>query len=193
MIKENPEFFKFASDELKKDRNFVLDAAVIDGGCLEFADFDLSKELEFLREVMERNLEALEQWGNLIGKREERFQKIFEEGSEEEWQEISQEVSKEKNNPLKNNKSFILEAIEKYPKSLAFASDELKKDEEVVLAAVIKDRDAWKYADSSLHPKIAVAITSVENVMTTTQSRPSSAESLTLTRFFRQCCIPNLF
>ena len=76
---------------------------------------------------------------------------------------------------------------------LEYADASLKADREVVLAAVKGDPDALKYAENSLHPEIAVAIRSVETVIPTTQSRPSSAESLTLTRFFRHCWIPNLF
>ena len=51
---------------------------------------------------------------------------------------------------MKKDKEVVLAAVKQHGEALEYADESLKKDKEVVLAAVAQDGEALTYADESL-------------------------------------------
>ena len=59
-IKEQAFVFKFASDRLKRDKNFIIQAMNQNGLTLEYIDTDLQKDKDIVRAAVSQNVDALQ-------------------------------------------------------------------------------------------------------------------------------------
>lgn len=101
-----PDVFKYASDRLKKDKKFILDAMSnnfnFDGTVFLFIDEELKKDIDFVKKVIKATPDA--------------FQYIDDN--------------------LKNDKEFVKEMLVYSANIFEFCSYEIKNDPEIVYSAV---------------------------------------------------------
>jgi len=166
--KRNPKLFEYASEELKKNRDFVGKALIESddsfGGLLEFASEELKNDkpfvlkmlakcgsvLQFLPEELREDedvvLAAVMQdhcafkWASKSAKENEKLQALAK---------ISDfNIRKSFGEVFKNSddRDFVLAAVNQDGLALQFASETLKDDREIVLAAVKKNWLALKHA-----------------------------------------------
>ena len=140
-VKQNGGALKYASEELRVDREIVLEAVKQDGYALIY----VSKELRADREIV---LEAVKQYGGAL-------QFVSEELRADK--EVVLEAVKQNGDALfyaskelKNDREIVLAAVKEYGSALQYASEELRADREVVLEAVKKDIYCFQYVSEEL-------------------------------------------
>jgi hypothetical protein len=119
-IEDNPSNFKYASSELKNNKEVVLKLVnSYYGSIIEHASDELKNDCEIV-------LAAIKSRGD---------------------HGYSLQYASDK---LKNDPEIVLEAVRKYGLALQYASDELKNDREIVLEAVKRTGSALEYASDEL-------------------------------------------
>jgi hypothetical protein len=138
---------EFVSDDLKSDKEVVLIALLEDASPLEYASDDLKKD----REVIEAAIKNDDCLAYLLNDNLSSEQKqCLEEGfSLEDFDEEYQGGVDGKVAWMKD-KNFLSEAIKVDAHVLKHASEELRADGELVLAAIKKDWTAIAFADEKL-------------------------------------------
>ena len=145
---------KYASQELKADREIVL-AAIKNHGCsLEYASEELKTDREVVLAAIKNNGESLKYASEeLKTDRELVLAAVKNKG----WSLVyaSQE--------LKADREIVLAAVKKYGESLKYASQKLKSDREIVLAAVKNHGQSLVYASEKLKADSEVVLAAVKN------------------------------
>lgn len=139
-IREWVNHFHACSNELKNERSFILDAVKLVGGVLEFARDDFKDDEEIVFEAVKQNNTAMA-FASVRLKKDEVFVKSL----------INEGCFLLTYNPsiLTDNESIVLHHVQKYGRSLEFASPRLQGNFEIVKAAMIQDKNAIEYSDTS--------------------------------------------
>lgn len=127
-VKKNISCLNSADDELTSDRDFMLECARLTRSTLSFAHRDLFDDREFVQRVVKLH------------------QGVFHEASER----------------LKNDKQVVLDAVRYDGLSLKHVSETLQNDEEVVLTAIRENGRAFKFASSELKSKKEIVLEAVK-------------------------------
>ena len=120
-------FLEDASEDLKKDRKFILKAVKLNGLALEFADDSLRKDKEVVLTAMKENPRAMMDADDSLMTDKEIVLMGFN---------YDVELLDFAADSLKKDKEFILKLVKIDGYALEFADDSLKKDKEVVLEAI---------------------------------------------------------
>ncbi|MDB4655767.1 DUF4116 domain-containing protein [Flavobacteriales bacterium] len=162
-VKNNGEALRYASEELRADKEVVLEAVknkTYRGSALEFASEELKADKDILFELANKDLLNAQQkasWKSPHGNVD--ALQVFKEGSEESKadREIVLEAVKKHDTclsyaseELKADKEVVLEAVKAFGASMNHASKELRADKEFVLEAIKHGGDASQYASREL-------------------------------------------
>lgn len=159
-IKLFREFLKYSSEELRKDKEFILEVVKQDGFVLEYASEELKNDKEIVLEAVKQNgnalgyacdrlkndkevmIEAVKQNGCALEYASDRLkndkdfileilQKILSKNMTNDWIfEFYKEAILSYN--LKNDRNFIFEAVKVDSRALQWASDRLKDDADLI-------------------------------------------------------------
>nr|CAG4714732.1 unnamed protein product [Naegleria fowleri] len=117
----------YASDDLKSDKEIVLEAVSMHGRAFEYASEDLKKDKQFVLEVVQQNGEVLEYtFIDLKQDKEVVLEAVKQKGCVLEYA----------SDDLKSDKEVVLEAVKQDGFALFYASEPLKQDKEIVLEAI---------------------------------------------------------
>ncbi|MCU9936310.1 DUF4116 domain-containing protein [Mycoplasmopsis cynos] len=170
---------QFASEELKKEfgknRDIMLEVVKWNGNALRYASEELKKDREVVLEVMKRDYRVALQYASkelwsdkdVVLEAVKRDYRVLQYASKELWSDkdvvlevmkqygdiflnlftlfISDEMKKE----FGKNRDIMLEAVKRNGYALQFASEELKKDKDVVLEA---GKSGWWYLPKFVYP-----------------------------------------
>ena len=129
-VKHNGWALRYASDELKGDKEVVMEAIKKHGYALEHASEELKGDREVVMEAVKKHGHALRYASEeLTGDKEVVMEAVKERG------EALMHASEE----LKGDKEVVMEAVKQSVLVLRCASVELQGDREVVMAAVKQD------------------------------------------------------
>ena len=140
-IKQNTWSILCVSNELLNDENFVLQAIKLDSWCINFIIPRLKNNKEFMLQAIKTNSLCLEYVGYDLLKDREFMEKI----------NAVINVSKYTNEYMISNKEIVLQAIEnKDIWCLAYVDTELRNDKEFMLQAIEKDSSCIGYSSNEL-------------------------------------------
>ena len=123
----NGEILKFASDEIKKNKEIVITSVKQNGLMLEFADNDLKNDKEVVLIAVQNQGIALQYASdNLKNDRETVLIAVQSRG----------DALRYASDELKNDKLVVQNAVQNFGEALKYASDDLKNNIEVVMIAV---------------------------------------------------------
>jgi hypothetical protein len=140
-VKRNCMALEFASAALKNNKEVVMEAVKKEGGCLRHASDDMKKNEEVVLQAVIQTTAAIMHASSELRKDKKFILRVII------------------NKPMaftycyedfRNDKEVVMTAVEKKGTLLSDASYKLKKDEEVVLAAIKQDPAAMIYASESL-------------------------------------------
>lgn len=144
---------KYASQEVRHDREVAMAAVKKNGAYLQYVPEEFHMDIEFLIQAM---------W--LEGEEGE------EEGEDEDEEEESKPSDAYDTYALRfvcdeamATKEIMLQLVKLNGCALEYASEELQKDPEVVLAAVIRDGAALQYASITLRENRDIVEAAVKN------------------------------
>ncbi len=121
---------EYVSDNLKNDKEFVLEAVKSNGYALEYASDNLKNDKDFVLEVVKQDVRALEYVpDNLKNDKEFVLEAVKSNGN----------ALKYASDNLRNDKEFVLDAAKYHSVALQGASDNLKTDKEFLLKALQLD------------------------------------------------------
>ncbi len=147
--------FKYASNELKQDKEFVLSLVMNQGKALE----DVSEELQNDRDVV---LAAVKSHGDALKYAGKELQNdkdiVLAAVSSYSWYSWTLEYASEK---LRNDKDVVSAAIQCSGYALKYAGAELQNDKAIVLAAVSSYGEALEYASYNLQGDRDVVLAAV--------------------------------
>ena len=145
---EREEVLHYASEELRKDRELVLEAVKQDGNAFPYASKELWKDKAVV-------LAAVKNAGNVLECIEDDC--YYEDGT------LNEEKLK---NSMCNDREVVLAAVRQNGTALQFASEELRKDKEIALEAVKQDDSALKYISNELmsDEKFLLEISNLRNL-----------------------------
>mmetsp|Transcript_6331 Transcript_6331/g.13700 ORF Transcript_6331/g.13700 Transcript_6331/m.13700 type:complete len:523 (+) Transcript_6331:96-1664(+) len=135
------DFFRFASDELRKDRETVLAAVRLSGLALEFASPRLTNDREVVMAAVRQSGSALQfVFERLRGDRDVVFAALQQTGL------VLQHASEE----LRADRDLVLTAVRSWGFALQDAPATLRGDPEIVLAAVGASAGPFRFATDEL-------------------------------------------
>ncbi len=146
---------EYANEILKNDKEIVLEAIRLSGPAFKNASDSLKDDRDFVLKVVRQSSAALEYVSPRLRKDKDIVlaavtQKSFRSDSFGGIF-IGGGLDLEFADPiLRADKDVVLAAVRENGLALMFASDELKRDREVVLAAARQDSEALEYASSTL-------------------------------------------
>ena len=138
---------KFIGNNLKGDKEIILEAMKKDGWALKYASKELKNDEEVVMTAI-KNISCLEKF------------RLFSDEGDSYNVRILHYASDE----LKNNKEFMLKTLKKDGELLQYASKELKSDKEVVMTAVKQNGWALAYASDELKNDKDIIIEAIKNV-----------------------------
>ena len=153
----NGEILKFASDEIKKNKELVIAAVKQNGLMLEFAHNDLKDDKEVvLFAVLSQGIALQFASDNLKNDRITVLIAVQSRGN----------ALRYASDDLKNDKLVVQNAVQDYGAALKYASDDLKNNKDVVMIAV-KGRKSWgagilQYSSERLRNDKDVVLNAVE-------------------------------
>ncbi|KAG2393721.1 hypothetical protein C9374_007252 [Naegleria lovaniensis] len=140
-VKQNGSTLIHAAEELKKDKEIVLEAVKQNGSALEYAAEELKKDKQFILEAVKQKSSTLIYAAEELKKDKEIvFEAVKQDGTALEY------AAEE----LKKDKQFILEVVKQDGVALGYAAEELKKDKEIVFEAVKRNGISLEYAAKEL-------------------------------------------
>jgi uncharacterized protein (TIGR02145 family) len=135
------EILKFASDDIKKNKELVIASVKQNGNMLEFAVDDLKHNKEVVSFAVQSKGSAL-QFASYALKDNKEVVAYAVQNRGNALQYASDN--------LKNDREIVLMAVQNYGEALKYASDELKNDKLVVQNAVQNHGGALQYASDDL-------------------------------------------
>ena len=148
MVQYGSDALKYASKELKEDKEFFLEAVKTMPQALEFASEKLKKDSDILKRVEEYDedrydLEEVPSNFHI----NQKYLKISE--LKKDIKEVPYGLAW-LDEEFRNNKEVVLAAVKSNGYTLKYASEELKNDKDVVMTAIKEEKYAYKYADEEL-------------------------------------------
>ncbi len=123
-VKEDSCILKYASEQLRHDREFILSVMKVNGRALQYVPhFRNDKEI------------------------------VMQHGGSLQYA----------SNELKSDKDVVMAAVKQVGWTLHYATNELKNDRDVVMSAVIQDGHALRYSSQKLKNDEKVVMTAVKN------------------------------
>ena len=145
--------FKYASDRLKNDYNFILETVKINGCILEYVSKKFRCNREIVFEAVKNDSYALQFASKkLKGNREIVLIAIEKKVC----------VFKYVSNKLKSDKEIVLKVVKKEGMYLTYASKKLQDDEDVVLNAVKNDGNALEIASDRLKKNKKIVLKAIK-------------------------------
>jgi len=144
--RRNGRAFRYASDSLRNDRDFVLKVFCVDSSAFPY----LSEELRNDREIV---LAACQQDGwalQYVSKELRNDKEVALTACRRYGGALDYEALKYATN-LRGEKAFLLDICRHHGGALKFASQQLREDKDVVLVAVASDPNALKHALNGLN------------------------------------------
>lgn len=148
-VKGDGNNLKYASDDLKADRNFILKILSLkSSGAYQYIDERLKQDRELLLMAVEFDPQAIDHTEVEIDEKLALY--VIKKG----YKRIPQ--------GFESNKNVVLEAVKCNPLMLYYADVELKEDPEIVLEALKRDPTTIMYAGEKFQcdPKIATKVVS---------------------------------
>lgn len=128
-------YLQYATNELKNEKNFILNLVKHNGNELQFTSKELQNDIEIVMQALKSDSNALQ-------------------FASKELQNNKQVVLEaiNKMSPYKERELFLVGLFDENSSEniFKFASDELKSDREIVLKAIEKDKVSFKYASKEL-------------------------------------------
>ena len=153
ILQRDGKALQFAHEDLKKDKQVVMQAVKQDGEALQFAHEDLRKDREFVMQAVKQDCKALYfAHEDLRKDKQVVMQAVKQDG---EALEFAHE-------DLKKDKEFMLQAVKQHGLALYFAHEDFKKDREVVLQAVKQDGKALYLAHDDLKKDKQIVLQAVK-------------------------------
>lgn len=137
--KYNLFFFAYVSDELKEDKEFMLEIIKDTPEMLSLTN--LQNDKSFMLAILKKNIEFADYIPESL-KNDEDIMSLAIESSGDKLKEAPEQI--------KNNKQIVLKAIESSPLMFKFASQQLKDDKEVVSKAVGLNHNNLIFASNRL-------------------------------------------
>lgn len=131
----------FASEELRKDRNFVMNLVGMQGQHLEWASVELRGDQEIVMTAVRNHGNALQ-----FASDECRSDRHIVRTATRKDPYAFRWASKE----LRGDRDIVLENMQKSSVPIAFASEELKNDREFMMGAVTRDGRCLRHASEEL-------------------------------------------
>ncbi|KAF0974925.1 hypothetical protein FDP41_006030 [Naegleria fowleri] len=137
LVKEFGFLLKFASKELKNDRDIVLNAVKHDGWAFSYASHDLKSDREIAFQAVTKEPLTLNGMPDeLINDKELVLVAVNQDGWALEYA----------SDELRNDRQVVLTAIRQTGLALQYADEMLKRDQEIVFEAVKQNNNAFRYA-----------------------------------------------
>ena len=165
---------QYADDVFKKDREVVLMAVEQNGSAIEYVDDSFKKDKEIVHKAVKQTGDAL-QYVDDVFKKDKKLvlDAVKNFGSSFDYADdklkydkdiIIEAVRSYNHNALEyivdenliKDRNFILELVKIHGQSLKIAHESLKKDKEIVDAAVAQDESAIHFADKSFKKNVKV-------------------------------------
>lgn len=152
-IRRNEYALRYASERLRDNKDFILEAVKQSGFNLKYASERLKHDKEIILTAVKKNSYALEYAPKrLRDDREFILEAVKNNG-------LALKYASEE---LKDDKEVVLEAVKDNGLALKFAPERLRDNEEVVLEAVKESGDALHYASERLRDDKEVVLTAVK-------------------------------
>ena len=146
-VRQDPRSLQFASDGMKADREVALQAVRIFGLYLEFVSPELRDDSMIVRAAVEQDLRASE-----FASRERLCDLL--------WFDFDE--ASDITNRLRADRSCLLRCVQLCGMSLEVATDDLKDDHEIVLAAVEQDPQSIRFASDRMRADRAMILRVVQ-------------------------------
>jgi len=140
VVRQNGSDLEHASNELKNDKEIVLEAVLEDGNALQFASDRLKADVEVVLRAIQQNIYALQYASSSI------THLLITPEFVKKNSYLLQFASEN----IKKDEEVVLAAIQQDWRCLQYASDELKQDKEFILAAIQQDWRCLQYASDEL-------------------------------------------
>ncbi|EFC37824.1 predicted protein [Naegleria gruberi] len=134
------EILSHVSQQLRKDRELMMEAVKNEPLSIKFADKSLQNDRELVFEAVKRNGRALEYTFSFRNDREIVITAV----------NTHPEILKYVNSNLQNDFELVMEAIKSQGSCIQYASTTLKKDRNIVMKSVTRYGAALQYLDDSL-------------------------------------------
>jgi hypothetical protein len=152
--KKNDQYIYRASDRLKNNKDFVLDA-VRHGCTLDFAPARLKDDKDVVLAAVKKDSDNLEFASDRLKDDQDVVLAAVRNGRSLHFA----------SDRLKDDKDVVLAAVQKHGDNLEFASDRLKDDQDVVLAAVQKHGCSLEFASDRLKNDRDVVLAALETTL----------------------------
>jgi hypothetical protein len=140
-VKQNGWALEYASKDLRNNKVVMLEAFKQNGWALKYASEDLRNDKDFILEAFKQNGWALK-YASVYLRNDKDF--ILEAVKQNGW------ALNYASEDLRNDKDFILEAVKQNGRILQYASNNLRNNKEVMLEAVKQGESALNYASENL-------------------------------------------
>jgi CxxC motif-containing protein len=169
-ISKHGAWIEYASEDFKKNKDFVINAVKCNGKALKYASNDLKNNEEVVIEAVENSSEALEFASEEL-KDNKKIVLISVEYDGKGLQYASEKLKDDKELVLFAVKHIINTTLSGFFKldnpskalSLQYASDKLRNDRDIVIAAVNNNGLALQYASDKLRNDREIVIAAVNN------------------------------
>ena len=148
-VKKDGPALKFADPELQNDRELVLTAIDQDGRALQHADPRLKKDRDIVIRAVAQTWRAITYAAPKLQKDDLEIFEVVKAGAVTAMEQYGLAL-RGADPELKKDRDIVLAAVKQSAYALMFADPELKKDREIVLAAVKQHSWALRWADPEL-------------------------------------------
>ncbi|KAF0975367.1 hypothetical protein FDP41_005361 [Naegleria fowleri] len=144
VVKDFGFLLKFASEELKNDRDVVCTALKSDYTSLEFASLDLQNDIEIALEETKRNGYALKYVSPQLKKTKDVVLTAVNQNGY---------ALAYASDEMKKDREVVLAAVRKEGRALQYADKKLQKDQEIIFEAIKQDQSVFPYISHHLFYK----------------------------------------
>jgi len=143
---------RYASDDLKNDKEVVIEAVRNEWRALGFASNLMKMDTDVIIQAITSGCRLADLSNNIYGNKEVIMEAVQHEGT-------ALQLAAEE---LRNDKTVVYAAVRNDGTALQYASKMLKNDESIVLEAVKKNGSALRYASDSLRGNFEVVASAVK-------------------------------
>ena len=154
-VKQKYSSLPYASEQLRGDRDFMLEAVKQDSSALEYASVQLRGDRDLVLEAVKQAGQALQYASDeLKGDRAIVLVAVSQRGLA--WRALSYASSE-----MKQDREVVTAAVQQHSSALQFAAPVLKGDRGIVLEAVAQNGSALKHASDQLRSDRGVVLRAV--------------------------------
>jgi hypothetical protein len=148
ILNDNPFELRYASNELKKDREVALKAVSLDGLALEYVHYTLKNDIEIAIEAIREDTQAIA----LVGEDIKQNRRL-----------VAELASCYDPDDFYFDRDDVLEMIDDNPLSLMDMDYVFRDDEEIVMAAIRREPTCWFEASYRLMLDVDVSLCAIES------------------------------